>query len=80
MYKRLFGFITTTVIPFNKLAAILPVMNVRGAYQYRVFSKDDDRGSGTIISSPFLSESSPHAVQFKSQVLTTLQKFINTRH
>jgi len=80
MYKRLFGFITTTVIPFNKLAAILPVMNVRAAYQYRVFSKDDNSGSGTTISSPFLSESSPHAIEFKSQVLTTVQKFIKAHH
>lgn len=80
MNKKLFGFITTTVIAFDRLAAILPVMNARATYQYRVFSKDDDGSSGTIISSPFMSENSPHAIEFNSQVLTILKNFIKHLH
>ncbi|QJD97314.1 hypothetical protein HH214_16280 [Mucilaginibacter robiniae] len=76
VYKRLFGLITTRKLRFDQVQAIVPVMNVRAAYQYRVFAKNQPNDTGTIISSPFLSEQSPHAVEFQAQVLTIVGHFL----
>lgn len=77
MSKKLFGFITTTVVPFKSINAIIPMRNSRGFYQYRVFAKDSNHD--TIISSPFRSEESPHAIDFNTNVLTQVGKMLKIR-
>ncbi|WP_345949263.1 hypothetical protein ABDD95_20670 [Mucilaginibacter sp. PAMB04274] len=76
MYKKLFGLIKTTQIRFDQVQAIVPVMNVRAAYQYRVFAKNRPDNTFTIISSPYLTEQSLHAVRFQQHVLAALQQFL----
>jgi hypothetical protein len=78
MRKKLFGFIPVINVPFNRLHGIKVVSNLSyGAYNYRMFKKDDKYGKGVQVSSGYGKNDDPNAVAFVNEVIPLIHQYLD---
>jgi hypothetical protein len=80
MVKLLFGFIKTTQLRFDEILGIMPVRTTKGGFRYYVIPKKTKWWNiGTPISSGFLNETSPHAVDLQTHLLSAITQFMHKK-
>ncbi len=80
MYKFLFGFLKTTALPFTDISGVILMRSARGTFRYYVIPRNPDwRNTGTGISSAVINENSPHALDFRTHVLTVINQYLHTK-
>ena len=77
MQKKLFGFIPTVSLPFEKMEAINIVRNNVGGYNFRAFRKNDKFGKGTIVSAGYSKDTDKNALAFVDEVIGTVHAWLD---
>ncbi|MGZ3872533.1 MAG: hypothetical protein ACXVJD_06425 [Mucilaginibacter sp.] len=80
MYKRLFGFIKTRRLKFDEISGIMPIRTGRGTFRYYIIpDKSYWWNTGIGISSGFINESSPHAIDLQTHLLSAINECLHKK-
>lgn len=77
MQKMLFGFIPVKTIPFEHLQGVNVVTQQAGGYNYRIFTRTDKFGKGTVISCGYSKNTDPNAIAFTNEVIPLIHRFLD---
>lgn len=79
MQKLLFGFIPVKTIPFEQLHGVNIVTQRTGGYNYRIFTRANKFGKGTIISSGYSKDTDRNAVAFTKEVIPAIHQLLDAQ-
>lgn len=77
MQKMLFGFIPVKTIPFDQLHGVNTVTQAAGGFNYRIFTRTDKFGKGTVISCGYSKDTDRNAVAFNNEVVPLIHQFLD---
>lgn len=78
MQKKLFGFLPTVSLPFEKVEAINIVRNNTRGYNFRVFKKNNKFGKGTIVSAGYSKDTDKNALAFIDEVISPVHAWLDS--
>lgn len=77
MQKMLFGFIPVKTIPFDQLYGVNTVTHSNGGFNYRIFTRTDKFGKGTVISCGYSKNTDANALAFNNEVVPLIHQFLD---
>ncbi|RXK83139.1 hypothetical protein [Filimonas effusa] len=77
MQKMLFGFIPVRTISFDKLYKVNIVTHNAGGFNYKIFTKANKYGRGTVISSGYSKATDRNAVAFSTEVIPLIHQYLD---
>ncbi|SFE59093.1 hypothetical protein SAMN05518672_10833 [Chitinophaga sp. CF118] len=77
MKKMLFGFLPIRNVPFEKLYQVNIVTQGSGGFNFRIYTKANKYGRGTMISSHYGKDTDPNAVAFSNEVIPLIHQYLD---
>lgn len=77
MKQVLFGFLPIRNVPFEKLYQVNMVTQRAGGFNFRIFTKANKYGRGTLISSAYGKNTDPNAVAFSNEVIPLIHQYLD---
>jgi hypothetical protein len=77
MKQLLFGFLPIRNVPFEKLYQVSMVTQRAGGFTFRIFTRENKYGRGTMISSRYGKDTDPNAVAFSNEVIPLIHQYLD---
>lgn len=77
MKQMLFGFLPVRNVPFEKLYQVNMITQRPGGFNFRIFTRANKYGRGTIISSHYSKDTDPNAVAFINEVIPLIHQYLD---